>query len=59
VSKDVPVGFKSIRLLFEICCNAGEDEIASLLKLTERYCVVYQTIMASTPVTTKIDKVVL
>lgn len=57
VSKDVPVGFKSIRLLFEICCNAGEDEIASLLKLTERYCVVYQTIKASTPVTTKINKV--
>lgn len=57
VSKDVPVGFKSIRLNFEIDSNADADKITSLLKLTERYCVVYQTIMASTPVTTKIEKV--
>jgi uncharacterized OsmC-like protein len=57
VSKNVPVGFKSIRLNFEIDSNADADKITSLLKLTERYCVVYQTIMASTTITTKIEKV--
>ena len=44
VSKEVPVGFKSIRLQFNIETNATPDKIESLLKLTERYCVVYQTL---------------
>lgn len=56
ISKEVPVGFKSIRLFFEIDSDASEDQMSSLLKLTERYCVVYQTIKASTPVKTKIEK---
>ncbi|HUW54403.1 MAG TPA: OsmC family protein [Rhodanobacter sp.] len=44
VSKDVPVGFQHIRLQFELDTDATEDEVATLLCLTERYCVVYQTL---------------
>ena len=45
VSKDAPVGFKSIRLHFNLTSDASPEKIDSLLKLTERYCVVYQTLM--------------
>ncbi|HEV2878598.1 MAG TPA: OsmC family protein [Candidatus Eremiobacteraceae bacterium] len=44
VDRDTPVGFKSIRLRFDLDADATSDEIASLQKLTERYCVVYQTL---------------
>ena len=44
VSKDVPVGFKQIRLNFDLDTDATEEQIATLLRLTERYCVVYQTL---------------
>src|SRR3982751_5569941 len=44
VSKDVPVGFKQIRLNVELDTDASEEQIATLLRLTERYCVVYQTL---------------
>lgn len=44
VDKAAPVGFKDIRLDFELETDAGEAELASLLELTERYCVVYQTL---------------
>jgi uncharacterized OsmC-like protein len=44
VSKEVPVGFKEIRLSFDLDTDADDEQIASLLKLTERYCVVYQTL---------------
>lgn len=44
VAKDAPVGFKDIRLRFELDTDASEDQLAALLKLTERYCVVYQTL---------------
>jgi len=44
VSKDVPVGFKQIRLNFDLDTDASEEQIATLLRLTERYCVVYQTL---------------
>lgn len=44
VSKDVPVGFKSIRLRFELDTKASEDQLATLIRLTERYCVVLQTL---------------
>ncbi len=47
VSKDAPVGFRSIRLSFELESDATDDEIDTLLRLTERYCVVYQTIAAT------------
>jgi uncharacterized OsmC-like protein len=44
VSKEVPVGLQSIRLRFDLDTEATEEQIATLLKLTERYCVVYQTL---------------
>ncbi|MCZ8185563.1 MAG: OsmC family protein [Beijerinckiaceae bacterium] len=44
VAKDAPVGFRAIRLRFEVETEASEEQLASLLKLTERYCVVFQTI---------------
>src|SRR5437773_5799738 len=44
VSKDVPVGFKKIRLQFDLDTDASEEQRANLIRLTERYCVVYQTL---------------
>jgi len=44
VSKEAPVGFQKIRLLFDLTTDASEDEIKLLIKLTERYCVVLQTL---------------
>jgi uncharacterized OsmC-like protein len=44
VAKDAPVGFEEIRLRFEVDTDAPQDKLDLLLKLTERYCVVYQTI---------------
>lgn len=44
VSKDSPVGFGEIRLIFDLDTNATAEEMATLLKLTERYCVVFQTL---------------
>ena len=44
VSKEAPVGFQNIRLFFDLDTDANEEQIASLKKLTERYCVVYQTL---------------
>ena len=47
VSKDVPVGFKEIRLYIDLDTDAGEEQLTTLLRLTERYCVVYQTLSHS------------
>jgi uncharacterized OsmC-like protein len=44
ISKDVPVGFKEIRLNFDLVTDANEEQLATLIRLTERYCVVYQTL---------------
>ena len=44
VSKEAPVGFKSIQLSFILDTNASEEQIQAIAKLTERYCVVYQTL---------------
>ena len=44
VSREVPVGFQRIRLHFDLDTEATEEQLASLLRLTERYCVVYQTL---------------
>jgi uncharacterized OsmC-like protein len=44
VSKEVPVGFQNIRLRFTLDTDASEEQLATLLRLTERYCVVYQTL---------------
>ena len=50
VSKDVPVGFRSIRLRFDLDTEAAGDALDKLLELTERYCVVLQTIRSATPI---------
>jgi uncharacterized OsmC-like protein len=47
VSKDAPVGFQTIRLRFELDTDATAEQLATLLKLTERYCVVLQTLRVS------------
>ena len=44
ISKDVPVGFQNIRLQFVLDTDASEEQLDTLLRLTERYCVVYQTL---------------
>jgi uncharacterized OsmC-like protein len=53
VSKEVPVGFRSIRLEFILDTNATVEQLASISKLTERYCVVYQTLTKGVPVETE------
>jgi uncharacterized OsmC-like protein len=52
VSKEAPVGFRSIRLSFELETDASDEELDTLLRLTERYCVVFQTIAAGPPLET-------
>ncbi len=52
VSKEAPVGFKTIRLHFIIDSNAASEQMETLAKLTERYCVVYQTLSKGVPVKT-------
>ena len=44
VDREAPVGFRAIRLSFDIDTDATDEQIATLLKLTERYCVVFQTL---------------
>jgi uncharacterized OsmC-like protein len=50
VAKDVPVGFARIRLRFSVDTDVGQEKLDQLLKLTERYCVVYQTIKSGAPI---------
>ena len=45
LAKDVPVGFQDIRLQIVVDTDASEEQLATLLRLTERYCVVYQTLL--------------
>lgn len=51
VAKDAPVGFRAIRLAFELDTDAPAEQIAKLVQLTERYCVIYQTLKSPPPVT--------
>lgn len=53
VDKAAPVGFREIRLTFEIDGKLDDAQRASLLKLTERYCVVFQTLKAAPPIAVK------
>ena len=57
VAKDAPVGFAQIRLSFDVDTDAPQDKLDQLLKLTERYCVVYQTIKSGPPVEVRIHRV--
>ncbi|MGB9044473.1 MAG: OsmC family protein, partial [Pseudolabrys sp.] len=57
VAKDAPVGFAQIRLRFDLDTQAPQDKLDQLLKLTERYCVVYQTIKSGQPVDVQMKRV--
>jgi uncharacterized OsmC-like protein len=57
VAKDAPVGFQRIRLHFDLDTDASEDQLSTLLRLTERYCVVFQTLRKSPEVTLSHDVV--
>src|SRR2546429_5092683 len=56
VAKDAPVGFAQIRLTFDVDTDAPQEKLDQLLKLTERYSVVYQTIKAGPPVEVKLKR---
>jgi uncharacterized OsmC-like protein len=51
VAKDAPVGFQRIRLDFDLDTDASEEQLSTLVRLTERYCVVFQTLRQSPDVT--------
>ena len=51
VSKETPVGFQRIRLNFALTTDASDEQLATLIRLTERYCVVYQTLRSSPEIT--------
>jgi uncharacterized OsmC-like protein len=56
VDREAPVGFAQIRLQFAVDTDATQEKLDQLLKLTERYCVVYQTIKAGPPVEVKLAR---
>ncbi len=56
VAKDAPVGFREIRLRFDVQTDAPQEKLDQLLKLTERYCVVYQTIKAGPKVDVSLQR---
>jgi uncharacterized OsmC-like protein len=56
VAKDAPVGFREIRLTFTVDTDAPQEKLDQVLKLTERYCVVYQTIRNGPPVAIKLAR---
>jgi uncharacterized OsmC-like protein len=56
VAKDAPVGFTAIRLTFELDTDAGEEQLATLIRLTERYCVVLQTLKAAPAVAVELRR---
>lgn len=55
VDKEAPVGFKQIRLNFELQTEEPQDKIDSLIKLTERFCVVYQTLKTGNDIQTSVS----
>ena len=56
VAKDAPVGFAQIRLRFDVDTDAPQERLDQLLKLTERYCVVYQTLRNGPPIEVKLNR---
>jgi len=56
VAKDAPVGFAAIRLRLDVETDAPPDKLDALLKLTERYCVVYQTLKSGPPIEVKLNR---
>jgi uncharacterized OsmC-like protein len=56
VDRDAPVGFREIRLRFDLDTDADAEQLETLLKLTERYCVVLQTLRGGPPVATSLAR---
>jgi uncharacterized OsmC-like protein len=56
VARDAPVGFREIRLRFDVDTEAPQDKLDLLLKLTERYCVVYQTISSGPALDVRLER---
>jgi uncharacterized OsmC-like protein len=56
VSKDVEVGFRAVRLFLDLDTDAGPDQLETLLKLTKRFCVIFQTLQKTPSLTTTIQK---
>lgn len=56
VDKTAPVGFREIRLAFDVDTDADKDAVAKLIQLTERYCVVFQTIKVSPAVSVQVNR---
>jgi uncharacterized OsmC-like protein len=56
VDREAPVGFSAIRLRFDVATDAPKDKLDALLKLTERYCVVFQTLSTKPELTVSLDK---
>jgi uncharacterized OsmC-like protein len=56
VSKDAPVGFRAIRLAFDLDTDASAEQVQTLIKLTERYCVVYQTLSRPAEMTISVNQ---
>ncbi|MCB1969971.1 MAG: OsmC family protein [Geminicoccaceae bacterium] len=57
VDREAPVGFAEVRLIFQVTSPAPQDRIDTLIRLTERYCVVYQTIRNATPISHALERV--
>ena len=57
IEKQAPVGFRDIRLSFDIDGDLTDEQLATLMKLTERYCVVYQTLRSAPPIDVSATKV--
>src|SRR3954452_25309153 len=56
VDRDAPVGFRQIRLRFDLETEADEEQLATLERLTERYCVVYQSLVSGPAITTEFNR---
>lgn len=57
VNRETPIGFTAIRLRFELSTTATEEQLAMLLKLTERYCVIYQTLKTANAMSASCSRV--
>ena len=55
VSRDVPIGFTDIRLKFDVTSDAPQEKIDKLIQLTERYCVIYQTLKQPMEISTNVS----
>jgi uncharacterized OsmC-like protein len=56
VDREAPVGFKEIRLRFELQSDAGDEQLAKLQELTERYCVVFQTLASAPSLSVSVER---